>query len=288
MEMSSKKSSNKWLVGLGIGCGGAVVIVVVLVVAGYFFVRNLAQGFKDSQETMKLLTAKYGRIEDYSPDADGTIPASRLEVFLAVREAMDPARKTLAASFEEIMKLEDAEGKPTRNVFSAIRTGMGVVAPTAAFFKARADALLDRDMGPGEYFYLYMIAYYSWLRKSPTDGAGMETLSGRYGRDNQNRQEALEISRDVTLRRINRMALDMLENQLAKRRAAESGGGKAADKWAEALAAEIKALAADRLRIPWQEGVPEVIDASLRPFRERLEAGYVPVVNVFEVAFDRR
>jgi hypothetical protein len=34
--------------------------------------------------------------------------------------------------------------------------------------------------------------------------------------------------------------------------------------------------------------VPEVIDASLRPFRERLEAGYVPVVNVFELAFDRR
>jgi hypothetical protein len=287
--MSSKKSPNKWLVGLGIGCGGAVVIIVVLVIAGYFFVRNMAQGFRDSQELMKSLTAKYGRVEDFCPDPDGSIPAGRLEVFLSARDAMGPARKTLAASFEEVMKLENAEGRPSRNVLSAIRTGMGVVTPIAGFFKARAEALLDREMGPGEYSYLYMIAYYSWLKKPPTDGAGMEAMTERYGRDNRDREEALEVSRDVTLRRINRLALPMLENQLARRRSvAESGGGKAADKWAEALAAEIKALAADRLRTPWQDGVPGVIDASLRPFRERLEAGYVPVVNVFELAFDRR
>jgi hypothetical protein len=289
MEMSSKKSSSKWLVGLGIGCGGAVVIAVVLVIAGYFFVRNMAQGFRDSQELMKSLTAKYGRAEDYCPDPDGSIPAARLEVFLSARDAMGPARKRLAASFEEVVKLEDAQGRPSRNAFSAIRTGMGVVTPIAGFFKARAEALLDREMGPGEYSYVYMIAYYSWLKKPATDGAGMEIMTERYGRDNRDRQEALEVSRDVTLRRINRLALPMLENQLARRRAvADGGGGKAADKWAEALAGEIKALAADRLRIPWQDGVPEVIDASLRPFRERLEAGYVPVVNVFELVFDRR
>jgi hypothetical protein len=30
MEMTPKKSSNKWLVGLGIGCGGVVLIAIII------------------------------------------------------------------------------------------------------------------------------------------------------------------------------------------------------------------------------------------------------------------
>jgi hypothetical protein len=289
MEMLPQKSSNKWLVWLGIGCGGVVVVVVVLVIGGYFFVRNMARGFRDSQGLMESLTAKYGRIEDYCPDADGTVPAARIEVFLAARAAMSPARQTLAESFREVLKARDEEGRPSRNILSAVRLGLGVVTPISAFFKARAESLIDKGMGPGEYSYIYVIAYYSWLKKPPTDGVGLEVMGERPGTPARDREEALEVSRDITLRRINRLVLPLLENQLAKRRAgAAAGAGKGGDKWAEALAAEIKALAADRARIPWQDGVPEVIDRSLRPFRERLEAAYVPVVNVFELAFERR
>jgi hypothetical protein len=44
----------------------------------------------------------------------------------------------------------------------------------------------------------------------------------------------------------------------------------------------------DRYRIPWQDGLPEIIDLSLRPFRDRLEAGYSRLANLFELAFEQR
>ena len=76
---------------------------------------------------------------------------------------------------------------------------------------------------------------------------------------------------DMPLARIHRLALPMLRCQLAKLR--EPGAGGAADKWRKALVAEVKALEADRYRLPWRDGVPAVLEASLKPYRERLEAG---------------
>ena len=52
--------------------------------------------------------------------------------------------------------------------------------------------------------------------------------------------------------------------------------------------AEVKALEADRYRLPWRDGVPAVIEASLKPYRERLEAGYSRMANLFEIAVDQR
>ncbi len=40
--------------------------------------------------------------------------------------------------------------------------------------------------------------------------------------------------------------------------------------------------------VPWKEGLPERMSATLEPFRERLEATYDPAVNQFELARNRR
>ena len=51
MDMSQEKaagSKNKWLLGLGIGCGALVIIVIVVFVGGYFFIKNMTLGFKES------------------------------------------------------------------------------------------------------------------------------------------------------------------------------------------------------------------------------------------------
>jgi len=86
--------------------------------------------------------------------------------------------------------------------------------------------------------------------------------------------------------RIHRLVLPMLHCQLAKLQEGRPGG--AHDKWREALAAEVKAMDADRYRLPWQDGVPEVIDASFQPFRERLEAGYSRLADLFETSIEQR
>jgi hypothetical protein len=292
MEAPQKKSSSKWLLGLGIGCGGVVVIVIVLAIAGYFFVRNMAQGFRESEGLMKSLSEKFGRVEEYGPSPDGAISPDRLGVFLAVREAAAPARKAMEENFEALIKNEkpaDSERPPSKNVFRAVRDGLGVVSPIAVFFKARNQALLDQGMGAGEYYYTYVIVYYSWLKKSPEDGPGIQALGTQYGRRGRNAQDALEMSRDLTRGQIHRTTLAMLRSQLAKWTTGPgSEGTRVRDKWREALTAEVTAMETDRYRIPWQDGLPEIIDLSLRPFRDRLEAGYSRLANLFELAFEQR
>ena len=56
----------------------------------------------------------------------------------------------------------------------------------------------------------------------------------------------------------------------------------------EALANEIAAMEDDRRRLPWQDGLPATLAASLEPHRERLEATYDPVANAFELGRNRR
>jgi hypothetical protein len=292
MEMPRKSSSNKWLVGLGIGCGGIVVIVIVVFIAGYFFIRSTTQGFRDSQGLMKTLEQKYGPPEAYVPSPDGVIAADRLDVFLAVREAFAAARKDLEASLETLAKDRasgEGEGRRPRGVFSSIRAGVGMIPQFSALVKSRAQALLDRGMGLGEYYYIYIVAYYSWLIKSPEEGSGIQLRGVNFGPGNRDSQDAREMSRDMTLRRIHRAVLPMLEKQLAGLRSAPgSGGGRGRETWAAALEAEIKPMETEPFRIPWPDGVPEVIGKSLGPYRDRLEASYSRPTNILEFILEQR
>ena len=290
MEMNApepQKSSNKWLIGIGIGCGGVVVMIIILIIAGIFFMKNLTQGFRDSEEMQKSLTAKFGRIEDYCPNPDGTISPERLRVFLSVREASAPVRRKLEASFEVLSRAKkggEVEFKSSPNIFSMIKLGVGVVPQIAEFSKVRNQALLQSGMGTGEYYYIYVTAYFSWLKKPVDDGPGFRLIGPRQNRMDFNNQEAQEYQRDLAQRRVHRIILPMLQCQFAKL-APAAGGGKAADKWREALAAEIKAMEADRYRRPWENGLPEVLEAALKPFREQLEASYSRLTNPLEIAF---
>jgi hypothetical protein len=287
--MTPKKSANKWLVGLGIGCGGIVVLIIILLIGGYFFVRNTTQGFRESDELMKSLTAKYGRVEDYCPDPNGAIPAGRLEVFLSVRDAAGPARAKLEESLGALMKSREATGGQRRSpgaVLDALKTGVGMVPQISDFLKSRAQALLDKQMGAGEYYYIYVIAYYSWLKKPPRDSSGLRFMGPGSDRTDPDDQEALEVSKDLNLRRIHQLVLPMLQCQLAKLGAGQGGGAQ--DKWRQGLSAEVKAMEADRYRLPWADGVPAEIGDSLKPFRDRLEAGFSRMADLFEVSANVR
>ena len=47
-------------------------------------------------------------------------------------------------------------------------------------------------------------------------------------------------------------------------------------------------MEADLHRLPWHDGLPEVLEPSLKPFRERLEASYSPMTNMFEISYERK
>jgi hypothetical protein len=286
-------TTRKWLIGCGIGCGVVIVIAALLITGGVFYVRSLVKGFEDSEALLETLTERYGRITEFCPDPGGRIPSPRIEAFLQARLDAEPVGAELARTLQLLSGEEDAaiDVESSGNVFQKIRMGIGLIPQVADFFKVRNQALLDAGMGMGEYYYLYTIIYFSWLGKPVLDGPFLE-LSGqneefRYRTPSmdQEDEEAREIRRDLTLRRLHRMLLPMLKNQYDKL-TAESGpepGGS----WREALAAEIEALESDRYRLPWQDGPPEIIRSSLEPYRERLESSYNRWLNAIEITLEQ-
>jgi hypothetical protein len=76
----------------------------------------------------------------------------------------------------------------------------------------------------------------------------------------------------------------MLQNQFARLTGIDVSPIR--DPWRETLAAEIEAMEADRIRLPWQDGLPDVLEASLKPFRGRIETSYSKVLNALEMVLE--
>jgi len=294
LEMNQTKASSttkKWLIGCGIGCGVVILIVVILLASGYFFVKNIVDEFEDTEAMTEVLIERFGRISDFCPDPAGTIRPERIEAFLSARETFAPIRERISKSLETLSHKKDVGdievGKP-KNVLTMMRLGFGIIPQTAEFIKTRNEALLEAEMGLGEYYYIYVVAYYSWLEKNPEDGPGFQIVGPNEEDDfgYWDREDSEEMRRERMLRRLNRMLLPMLHNQLEKINAEE--GTEISEDWQQKLEREIDALEQDRERLLWQDGLPEVIEASLRSYRVRLEASYNPMTNLLEMVIEQR
>ena len=289
-KQSSSSSTKKWLIGCGIGCGAILLIVILLVMGGFFFVRNIVHGFKDTEVLMDTLVEQHGEIQEYSPDPDGAIKPERLEAFLEAREAIAPAREELERSFRILEEGRDEEtgDEESRSVFKRIKTGFGMIPQISDFYKSHVLALIDVEMGMGEYYYIYTVTYYSWLGKSALDGSDFQ-ISGDnegYRYRNWDNEETEEVRRDITFRWLHRITLPMLQKQYEK--LTEGDVPRIQSGWRKALQAEIEAMESNRYRLIWQDGLPEVIKKSLEPYRQRLEDSYSPLTNALEIALERR
>jgi hypothetical protein len=286
-ETKSSNTTKKWLVGCGIGCAVIILILIVLGIGGYMFFKNLIGEFSAQEELMAALTERYGEIRDFCPEPDGSIGPSRIEAFLSVREASALFREKLETSMQELQdraEQSEIEIKKPRNIFEMVKLGFGLIPQIAEFLKSRNQALLDAEMGMGEYYYLYAIVYFSWLEKRPEDGPDFEVMGPedsetRFGE--RDLEEILEERRDSMLRRLHRVLLPMLQNQREKLSA--RGVTEALSEWEGLLDAEIQAMEEDRFRLPWEGGLPNAIKTSLEPYRDRLEQSYNRLTNPFEL-----
>ncbi len=292
-DVSSKGSStaSKWLIGCGIGCGVVILLLVFAGVSGYFFFKNIVKGFEETEAIADVLTERYGGIKDYCPDPGGAIGPERVEIFLSVRNSMEPVKEKLENSINILSDEERAsqfKEEPSPGVLTKIKTGFGIIPLIAEFYTRRNQALLDAKMGLGEYYFIYVVSYYSWLGKSPGDGLEYHLV----GEDDENRgvywrrggNEDLDDRQEDMLKQLHRQILPMLKNQLAKLTRIDVSPIR--DPWLEMLAAEIEAMEADRFRLLWQDGLPDVLEASLKTFRGRLDASYSKMLNALEVALE--
>ena len=283
------KKKNAWLIGCGIGCGALILLVVFLLAIGFFFVRDLAKNFDASEEVMALVVEKYGKLTEFVPWPDGAVPSERIETFLAVREESLEARRQLEHSFELLGRGlgEEGESKPSpARIFKTIGRGFQLVPDIADYYHSRSRALLQREMGIGEYAYLYCLIYFSWMGKDPGEGPDVAVMRGKRGGwiewDTSDEENTDEQADAVMRRTVNKICVPLLRNQIKN---AGLNTNDLPDGWIERLVMEEERLTRKPDGILWEEGMPETTSRSLEEFRSRLESSYSTSVNVIELGF---
>jgi hypothetical protein len=304
--MAEKKS--RWLMGCGIGCGVVVLIIIIIAAVGYYFVKDTISAFKETEESIKRLEERFGKVQDFCPNADGKIGPDRIQIFLSVRNSMSQIALEMKDSMDKILDdvksmEKEKEKKSFWDVIGIIKDGFGALPQLAKFYTIRNQSLLEAEMGLGEYFYLYITIYYSWLGKPPEEGPNFNFTDEERNRggiridikeasEREDQQweddDELEERRYRMTRYIRRIILPMIQCQLKNLR--QSALSQETTPWEKALEAEIEVMKKTRDYLPWQNGLPEVIKNSLEPYREQLESSYNSMLNPLELAAggDRR
>jgi hypothetical protein len=274
----------------GVVCITAILIVGLAIVGSVLFFRDALRDFEQADRAMEAVEQQYGPIEGFHPQANGAILPERVEAFLAVRELSSSASARIERSLTVLSKNAHTDESEGPGPIRKLAAGVGLLHRLAGFLNQRNEVLLEMDMGLGEYYYIYSLAYYSLLDRSPGDGPSFE-LVGENGYvledlatlDDPHAREHRE---EAARRGLNRLLLPVLRNQLSELNGEEEDGNL--DAWRELLSAEIAALETDARRLPWQDGLPETITSSLNPYRDRLESSYLPMCNALEVGVARR
>ena len=225
-------------------------VVVLVLVAGSFVMIG---PFREAVGVREVLDERYGAVDDFVPWADGGIPANRVEAFLAVRRSIQDYcanMESLDDRLEEIEQLGAEEepgalevasemGQSMKSVFKS-ELGMG------DFYLARNSALLEVEMGLGEYTYIYSLVY------GPTIATADESAH------------------------LNRRVRESLRQQLRHRLAAMDDQ---LDRWADTeerdlLEGEIAVLEADPDRLPWLTTRPPALQAAVSRYEDQIRALY--------------
>lgn len=267
-------TGKKWAIGCGVGCG--LMLLVTLMVGGGLFmaVRGVMKEADTIEESYETLEADYGQAEDYTPTVSGAIPPERMEIFLAVREAMaEPSEK-----FANIIYiLDDDDGVEVEaSGYEKLKAGLSLIPSMMGYLKTRNETLLEYGMGNGEYTYIYSLAFFGYLDKEVADGPSVKLTGEDRGDSGFSFEiEGEEQSREEREKEIrvylHRLHLAFLNNQI-------DVAGEV-----PALISERETLVNNPRRLLWEEGLPGAVSASIAPYAGRLEPTYIPIMNLVEV-----
>jgi len=264
----------KWFIGCG-AAGGAAILIVILV--GYFWVRGAVREIRQVVEVQQELVERFGEPGDYVPAADGGVAPDRLDRFLAVRASLLGPGDRVLAGLEDFPPDEVLDGDAGfRDAMRVIRSLGDLLPPIIDYLTARNRALIDQEMSLGEYLYIYSAAYYSLLGHSPADGPVLRKGPDAGERLFESQGEGTFDS-EKTWARYRRVMTQVLGNQLAALPEGDSA-------WRDRLREEVLRLRRDDRHVPWSDGLPPALQASLAPRADRLEESYRSDLNCFELA----
>ena len=253
----------RWLLGCGVGCGVVVVLVLAAVTVGAVSFNRMMGDVDRATEMRAELEERFDAPENFTPAADGSVAPDRLERFLQVRQALEPLCSRFDQVLGRIEEIDEREKAPgIGDMFGLLGGALSFPKLMTDYVAGRNQALLDAEMGLGEYTYIYVMAYST----GPAE----------------DRQEEERLERPLS-RRIRRNAAGMLERQRALLAADGEGTGELA-----LLDDEIEALRADGSRRPWQDGLPSAVADSLDPGQEELQRLACPLAADFALGRTER
>jgi hypothetical protein len=158
-----------------------------------------------------------------------------------------------------------------------VLSGLGdLLTPIGEHVAERNRILLERRMPLGEYLYLYLVAYHSWLGHPPDDGPVITKDTGDRGQRIFGDEESTFGPQRVR-RRYRRLLGSLLAHQL------EALPGTAPEGLRESLQEAVERLERDPDHVAWEDGLPPQIEAALAPYRARFQGTYSSVTNCFEL-----
>jgi hypothetical protein len=255
-------TGKKWLIGCGAGCAGMILLSILVSVGGALFMTRPMSRAVDAQRD---LTAEYGAREAFTPPA--RLQPERVEVFLAVRrEVMESCAQfeEIVGRFQAMEELDSGDGDPSAGeVFQGLKGVMGAVLGMGQAMgevtQIRNEILRDKGMGMGEYTWIYILAYNSYLGKMPNTG-----IDGEDGREYSGNMLRL-IS---TLMESHATALE------------EAADPESAQLWRDELA-RLKRVDEG---VPFPDGaLPDRLPGIFSPFRKQLERNYCPALAEFDL-----
>ncbi len=248
------------------GCGIAAALALIAIVLTVYFV---GRPVREAKHTEQLVNDRFGYAPTFVPRADGSVPAERLEAFLRIRERVLQHCAGFQATLEDAGHLDRLEKDRTRpklvvfhDAVSTLKRMFGFAPQFLRFVEDRSGALLEEEMGLGEYMYIYVLAYREQLG-DPSESPYADIDEARVSERARS---------DLT---------QILGNQLA--RLESDGASGDLEPLIAALREQISALTEGRQTIPWQDGHPPAIAASLAPFADRLAASYCEGVAGIEL-----
>lgn len=255
---------RKWLIGCGAGCGAFTLIMIFIAVGGGYL---MMKPFNQAVQKQATLEEQFGSREDFVPLPDG-LTADRIAAFLVVRqELMNKcgAFEDIAASFRQMDELDKGDGQdpPVGDVLKGVGNVMGsafsVAGEIGALTNSRNNELLKNHMGLGEYTWIYVLAYYSWLGHEPGTGLEGEGHGGFSGSERQ-------------------VFRQLMQNHA--RALEETGRTDEANRWRD----EAERLHRSEGEAPFPSGdLPAEITAQLAPYRAKFEATYCAAMSEFEL-----
>jgi hypothetical protein len=256
-KMSAKRNL---FVGCGVGCA---TVILALVIGGAFvgnYFKDKLDDFSSVDESNQQLVDKYGAVEDYCPPADGIIIGERIRTFLAIQDSLSTLGSTLIGQWQVIENTDENNDKSFKDVVELAKSGIGFVGIVGEYLSTRNSAQLTLDMSPGEYSYIYTIAYHSWLHleaATELEILDIDSLRDHYKKD---------VGRKLALQLENQLAIMMQTDPLYSQ-----------------LVEEIELMKNDSNRTPWQDGLPILMLNALEPYRYDLENSYRESASMFGI-----